>query len=123
VVLDASSQGNNQSNIVRTTTGGSMTVVTNNLTFDSESSLMVGPDHNVWGSTPYTVYSLAENGTFCAVGTPSLGAGDGVSGDSGVRALTLGPDGNVWFLATGSHLIGRFNVVTAKAATFARPHR
>jgi virginiamycin B lyase len=89
--------------VVRSTTAGVMNVVTGpgGPYFDFESNLIVGPDGNIWSSTPYAVYSQPTNGgTACLIG----------QGSGPIRALTIGSDGNVWFLEPSNNLVGRFNI-------------
>jgi virginiamycin B lyase len=89
--------------VVRSSTAGVMNVVTGpgGPYFDFESNLIVGPDGNIWSSTPYAVYSQPTNGgTACLIGQAT----------GPIRALTIGSDGNVWFLEPSNNLVGRFNI-------------
>jgi virginiamycin B lyase len=93
----------NNSYLVRSTTAGMMNVVTGpgGPFFDNESNLIVGPDGNIWSSTPDAVYSVpTSGGTACLIGQAG----------GPIRALTVGSDGNVWFLLPSTNMVGRFNI-------------
>jgi virginiamycin B lyase len=104
----------NSSYLVRSTTAGSINIVSTgslSVAFDDESNLLVGPDGNIWSSTPYSVYSVpAAGGTPCFIGAES----------GPVRALTIGSDGNVWYLDPTNNVVGRFNIPSTPALRRAR---
>jgi streptogramin lyase len=93
----------NNSYLVRSTTSGVMNVLTppSGPFFDNESNLIVGPDGNIWSSTPDAVYSVpTSGGAACFIGQAG----------GPIRALTVGSDGNVWFLVPSTNMVGRFNI-------------
>jgi virginiamycin B lyase len=96
----------NASYLVRSTTAGVMNVLTplGGPFFDDESNVIVGPDGKIWSSTPDAVYSVpTSGGTACLVG----------QANGPIRALTVGSDGNVWFLEPSTNMVGRFNIPSA----------
>ncbi|HMQ24729.1 MAG TPA: hypothetical protein PKA98_01975, partial [Acidimicrobiales bacterium] len=85
--------------------------------------IILGPDQRMW----FTVPSLREfwrmdlNGQVVSrFEAPAQMVPSGAIGGGGIRNLTVGPDGNIWFVATNStnvNLIGRLQVGSELSGT------
>jgi streptogramin lyase len=110
----ATAEGNvvNYTDLVRVSTSGVVTHITNDPYIGGLNTILSGPDGNLWISSPRSVF-----GYFIQFDVATQTWGEIVKGPKGAgEALATGPDGNVWATAPNASSVDTY-IIQAMTVT------